>query len=493
MIEMNETTHPVTSRRLQWTKRTLLLLILLLFTPGLSAQTRKGVSFGVDRDTLLWLIASPFDNWWINVDGGIETFIGNEQDAAARWNTINPRGSIEVGKWVIPDVAISLRATAFHSNSQGCYNGLNPWLDMDKPTSMSFLNEFYHEQSVHGIAAMGILTFDWTNFFEGYERGKRTRMHIYTPIGMGGIWLYGKQINTNANNRNPEWAGKTRWNKELAFMGSVMSEYFPKNSNIALHTSVELIGTRGTLDWTYAQDDSDAPHKHRVVDWIPSVNFGVKFNLLKQVTKRDPYTDMAVRSEVYHEFRTVGSQHEINRRLRDIERYKKEADSLRSVPHVDTTGIAARINELENIIDSLENLPRPPANVIEDLMQNDLALTVVYFELDKYNLDRNARYRLRRFAKEMERYDDTVEFYIIGGADSLTGSKRHNDWLSEKRCQVAFDALVNNYGADRNRLNLVPVGGITVYEPKEENRMAMIVIKNKESDAIIEKWTRYKK
>ena len=474
------------------TKRALILLSLLLLASSLSAQTRKGVAFGVDRDTLLWLIASPFDNWWVNVDAGIQTFIGNEQDAEARWNTVNPRASVEVGKWMLPDLAVSIRGSIFHSSSQGCYNGLNPWLDMNQPTSMAFLGEYYHKQSVHGFSALGIVTFDWTNFFQGYERGKRTRMHFYTPIGMGGIWLYGKQINPNANARNPELEGKTRWNKELAFMGSIMSEYFPKNTNIALHSSVELLGTRGTLDWTYAQDVAAAPHKHRIVDWIPSVNFGVKFNLLKQVTKRDPYTDTPVISEVYHEFLTVGSRHEIDRRNRDLARYRHEADSLRNLPHDDTAGFATAIKELEDIIDSLENLPTPATNVMEDLMQNDLALTVVYFELDKYNLDRNALYRLRRFSREMERYDDTVEFYIIGGADSLTGSKRHNDWLSEKRCQAAFNALVDKYGADGNRLTLMPVGGITVYEPKEENRMAMIVIKNEESDAIIRKWTRYK-
>lgn len=490
---MKTKTHYLMRSRLKGVKRTLLLLTLLLVASSLSAQTRRGVSFGVDRDTLLWLIASPFDNWWLSVDPGIQTFIGNEQDAEARWNTVNPRISAEVGKWMLPDLAVSLRATLFHSSSQGCYNGLNPWLDMDQPTTMSFLGEYYHKQSVHGFSAIGIVTVDWTNFFIGYEQGKRRRMHFYTPIGMGGIWLYGKQINANANARHPEREGKVRWNKELAFMGSVMSEYFPKNSKISLHTSVEIIGTRGTLDWTYAQDDVNAQHKHRVVDWIPSVNCGVKFNLLKQVTKRDPYTDVAVLSEVYHEFRTVGSQHEIDRRNRDLERFRHEADSLRNLPHDDTSGYAAEIKALEDIIDSLESLPMPATNVMEDLLQNELALTVVYFELDKYNLDRNARYRLRRFAKEMDRYDDTVEFYIIGGADSLTGSKRHNDWLSEKRCQAAFNALVNDYGADANRLNLMPVGGITVYEPKEENRMAMIVIKNEESDAIIRKWTRYKK
>ena len=88
---------------------------------------------------------------------------------------------------------------------------------------------------------------------------------------------------------------------------------------------------------------------------------------------------------------------------------------------------------------------------------------------------------------------DTLEFYVLGAADSLTGSKRHNDWLSEHRCQAARDALVKTYGVNPNQLILVPMGGITAYEPKEVNRMAMVILRTPEVDAVIRKWTRYKK
>ena len=169
-------------------------------------------------------------------------------------------------------------------------------------------------------------------------------------------------------------------------------------------------------------------------------------------------------------------------------------DSLENQRQIDSIFIAQLKDSLDNIQESLDTLPEEPAvNVMEALIQNELALTVVYFELDKYNIERNARHRLRNFAKTMEKAPDTIEYYIIGAADSLTGSKRHNDMLSEKRCQAAYDVLVNDYGANANQLIPVPVGGITAYEEKEENRMAMIVIRNREADEIIAKWSRYKK
>ena len=66
-------------------KKVLLILILALSASTLSAQTRhRGIALGADRDTLKFLIASPFDNWYVNVGGGLQTFFGNEVESSAR-------------------------------------------------------------------------------------------------------------------------------------------------------------------------------------------------------------------------------------------------------------------------------------------------------------------------------------------------------------------------------------------------------------------------
>ena len=49
-------------------KKVFILLTILLATSSvLNAQnfSRRGFSLGADRDTLLYIIASPFDNWYI--------------------------------------------------------------------------------------------------------------------------------------------------------------------------------------------------------------------------------------------------------------------------------------------------------------------------------------------------------------------------------------------------------------------------------------------
>lgn len=476
--------------------RLLLLLALVTLGGNVSAQNpaRKGFSLGADRDTLLYIIASPFDNWWVDLGVSFQMFYGNEQDAEARWNPITPGVRAELGKWMLPDLAVSLRFSFFSVRSQGCYERLNPWLDKTHVPATYDLGYNYYPMSVNGMSALGFVTLDWTNFLCGYEMGKRTRWHLYTPVGMGGIWLFGKQINPLTDQARPERAGTTRWNKELAIAGGVVAEYYPPKSVFSFNLKAELIGTRGTIDWTYTKDDPNAPYPKRTTDFIPSLYAGVKVNLLHKVTKRDPFTNETIQATVNHEFISFGTRKTVGRLRDSIEDLSNRLDSLENAPQVDFEllgNMRQTIEQLENTVDSLT--ANQPANVMQEMIQKELAITVVYFDIDKYDIDRNARYRLRNFAHQMKHYDDTVEFYIIGAADSLTGTKRRNDWLSEKRCQEAYNVLVNDYGADPHQLIMKPLGGITAYEPKEENRMAMIVVRNKESDDIIARWSHYKK
>ena len=92
--------------------------------------------------------------------------------------------------------------------------------------------------------------------------------------------------------------------------------------------------------------------------------------------------------------------------------------------------------------------------------------------------------------KEMKTLDDTLEFYIVGAADSLTGTIRHNQWLSERRSEAAYNMLVNNYRVNANQLIRVNAGGIDVYDPKENNRMAMVIQRTPVTEEIVERWLR---
>ena len=420
-------------------RRFTVIALLLLATVSVSGQRSRGFALGADRDTLQYIIASPFDNWYLALSGGIQTFIGNELVASARMNKLNFNAKIEIGKWVIPDIAVSLRLYFFNVDGQTQY-GRQPFVDYSTDARN---DNGYTPFHAHAAAILGFVTLDWTNFVMGYESGKRNRWHVFTPIGLGMSMLYGIQ-------RNPVGSyevGSFRRNLELAFSLGVGVEYII-SEHVTIHSHLDLFGSESTWDWTPYKND------YSIFDLNPSLNIGVKFNLLKSITKFNPYTKTSAREKVNHEFLSFGTRNTVSTLQGRIDHLNNAIDSVQNLSHVKgerdslmLVDMSKERDSLQQRLDSVEDfLGRAPVNVIEELLQSNESLglpaTIVYYQLDKYDVDYNGRKKLQKFAKEVNNLDDTIEYYVIGAADSITGSIRHNQWLSERRCEAAYNILV---------------------------------------------------
>ena len=474
-------------------KRKLLIILLLLAAaiPTAHSQNfRRGFALGADRDTLLYIIASPFDNWYLTLGGGIQTFMGNELIASARHNKLNYNLRAEVGKWIIPDLAVSLRLAYMTVDGQTQY-GLQPFINKDEDTP----NENgYYPFHANALALTGYVTFDWTNFFLGYEVGRRTHTHIFTPIGLGMSMLYGSQRNPRGVDEVTH-LGSFRRNWELCYSAAIGVEY-ELSQEIAVSAVVDLFGSESTWDW------SPYDNAYSIFDVIPSFNVGVRLNLLSHVTKYNPYTKKSARERVNHEFLTVGSRGDLNRQAGEVRQLRYTRDSLAEViEQLEDDKEDMRIELLgkydsvqyryDSVLDDLRS-NRPPINMLEELISANemlgLPSTMIYFQLDRYDIDFNGRKKLQNFVRDIGGLDDTLEFYVIGAADSLTGTIKHNQWLSEHRCEAAFRMMVDHFGADPNQFIQVPVGGIMDYEPYENNRMALIILRTPETETIVKRW-----
>ncbi len=474
-------------------KKVLLILILALSASTLSAQTRhRGIALGADRDTLKFLIASPFDNWYVNVGGGLQTFFGNEVESSARHNKLNFNAHVELGKWIIPDVAISLRYSFFNVDGQSRY-GRNPFIDFTGvPVDANGYYE-YQPFHAHAMSLLGYVTFDWTNFFTGYEVGKRTKLHWRTGLGLGMSMLFGTQKNPNTQDEYS--VDDFRRNLEFAFSLSGGVEY-ALSERTAIFGRLELFGSESTWDWSPYDDNS-----HTIFDLIPSVDAGVRFNLLSHITRYHYDTKISSRDSVYHEFQpavdsnTIRALEGVIRRL-ESERNRLMGD-LHQLSHNDSITIDSLNRELERTQDLLrrcEEESRKPENPIPELLDINSVLNlpsaVVYFELDKYSLDYNARKRLQDFAKDARDLSDTIEFYLIGSADSITGSILHNQWLSERRCESVHKMLTKNFGLSGNQLIQIFAGGINDEKPNENNRRVLIIQRTPVTEEIVDRWQR---
>lgn len=484
-----------------------LLLVLFALTSvslSVSAQNFRGLGFslGADRDTLLYIIASPFDNWYLSLGGGVQTFIGNELDAEARRNKIRATFSAEIGKWLIPDLAVSLRLSAFKIDGQ-TYYGLHPFVDRtsDTPTDHYHIDaygnkQYYYPFSANAGAIMGYVILDWTNFLNGYESGRRKRLHVFTPIGLGMSMMFGAQRKVDVAEYP---VGTLRRNLELAFDLAIGVEY-EASQEAAVYARASLFGSESTWDW------SPYNNSYSIFDLIPSITAGVKFNFIHYVHKVNPYTGRAGRVKTFHEFQTVGSQHDLVRREVTI-RHLGEArdsldrlldnltdanDSLRAEMQMKYDSVVTQRDSLDNELQQM----RGPLNIMQELAEfnaeRGLPATIVYYQLDRYEIDYNGRRRLQNFAKDVQKLPDTLQFFVIGAADSATGTVRHNQWLSERRSEAALEMLVERFGVKREQLVRVSVGGIMEYDPKEFNRMAFIILRTPETEKIVERWSKKK-
>jgi hypothetical protein len=97
---------------------------------------------------------------------------------------------------------------------------LQPFIDYTGVPIDADGNYEYQPFHAHAMSLLGFVTIDWTNFFHGYEAGKRKRLHWFTPIGLGASMLFGEQ-------KNPKGSydlGDFRRNFELAYSFRIGAE-----------------------------------------------------------------------------------------------------------------------------------------------------------------------------------------------------------------------------------------------------------------------------
>lgn len=495
-------------------KKMFAIAALLAIAWGASAQSSrwKGISVGADRDTLLYIIASPFDNWFLTIGGGAQTYIGNERIASARKNKLNYNLHLDVGKWVLPDLSVSARLGFANMDGQtgtfgkGMNFGKHPFVyvynsesqlakDADQPNENG-----YYSFHAHMAQLMGFVTLDWTNFLLGYEAGRQKWFHVYTPIGLGVSMLFGTQRNDSRGLLDDGHAkGDFRRNFELAFAAGLGFEY-EMTPNFAINFSAELLGTRGSHDWSYVYRE-DAWNYYSIFDLMPSVNLGLRFNLFSEVTKYNPYTKSAQRSKVNHEFISFGTQRTVPSLTGRIQRLNARLDSLQTLSdsrtHHDSLLIAqltAELNRLDTLQQSASEVVAPGTttqpNIFDEIITLnqvlDLPSVILYFPLNGHTLNDVNRRKLQAFMSRIEDIRDTTEFYIIGAADAETGTPRINMRLSEQRCKAVHKHLVSHYEMYDSQLADAPMGGVAGYG--ERNRMSMIIVKTPAIQSIVERW-----
>lgn len=445
----------------------------------LSADQRrrfKGVAFGVDRDTLQYIIASPFDNWFFGAGAGIQEYHGNELVRSARWNMPSYNFCFEIGKWIIPDLSVSVFGQVFGINSQSQYI-LNPYIARDTLGNFTedTTQDGYYHISAPGVGVGGLVSLDWTNFVLGYEKGRAKRFHLSTPIGLGYVVNFGERKNFYRTKDQP-------FNQELYATIGLQANYRLAN-HIILTSNLRTTITRQSFDF------SPYDNQYSNLDMMFAANVGIRIDLFKEVYITNPQGTFI--QEINHQFMPTYSDkvvQSLRDKLRDL---NDDYEAQQRQMGEDSARMASRMAAMQHEIDSLNNLLRNAegADIVHKLYnlvstENPLS-AVVYFQLDRYDLDHNALKILGRFAEQIKKFPEDTVFYIIGGADSATGTPQHNWWLSNRRCESIFRALTHYYGVNPRQLEMYPLGGISEYHPFELNRIGIMAVKTEDISSVI--------
>lgn len=128
--------------------------------------------------------------------------------------------------------------------------------------------------------------------------------------------------------------------------------------------------------------------------------------------------------------------------------------------------LAALGNENDSLRRSLEaakSVDERPLQVVEKevvRLSPIAAPNLVTFSLGKSTLSREQRVNLGFLAAVIKESPETARYIITGYADKGTGSVGTNERLSRDRAHAVRDCLVEEYGLDPSRLEVVSSGGV---------------------------------
>ncbi len=110
----------------------------------------------------------------------------------------------------------------------------------------------------------------------------------------------------------------------------------------------------------------------------------------------------------------------------------------------------------EKLVDNYQHL-KPQKEIIKEFDTNYRVL--VNFVIDKWDISHREEIIIKHAAEFINTAPKDQKFEVIGYADVQTATPEHNMFLSKNRAEIVTKMLVEKYNVDRNRLNVLWVGG----------------------------------
>ena len=395
---------------------------------------------------------NPFwHNWFINAGAGMNMFFGDHTGKMANvWDHSSWIADFSFGKWFTPGIGVRLGVNV------GKVDGMSAWTghkneispntnsynhqgfivyENDKPVVYDGFKDYtaYKTRENFLIAGADVM-FNLSNMLWGYKADRVYSFIPYAGVGYAvslneAHWYMGKR---------EDYGRRTNL---ISFTGGIINKFrLSKHFDFNVDIKAQFTGDQFDQQWYSLRPEDGhtiANSAGRLGEGLLSATLGFTYNILPEWQK-SVHTTVRVNDNVLAD---------LNNRLADLDKLNSD---LRS--------------QLENSLNrevTRENVAAQPL--------------LVTFQIDRWKLSTKDRVNLG-FLAEVIKANPNLVYAVTGFADKGTGSVKRNIFLAQKRAEVVYNALVNEFGVSENQLRKDSKGGVAnMYYNDPRNSRAVLM------------------
>ncbi len=410
-------------------KNLLLVVVLSAICVNLQAKTEESTR-------PIYVENSYWSNWFVGAGVGTMLYFGDGESAGDFSGRFSPALNFSVGKWITPNIGMRLEYTGFGVNGYTRNGSLSSAGDLN---SDGTYDQYWRLNSVRGD-----IMFNLNSIIDGCYRER-----IFTTVPYVGFGFV---------------HNKTNKIDELAFNAGLQN-----NMRVTDALSLNL-DIKGIL----VKDKLDGEEGGRAGEGILAVTFGVTYRFKSRGWSVYEPSKVAVTSTAYEpklgatgwRLQQTSTPGKLSEDLANASKSLAEKEAQLAELQAESKKLRGQLNKTK------KQLAQKPVEIKEGVLSSG----IVFFNMGSSKLTKKSQVILSYVADALKADQTDKVFSVVGHADSAVGSVEVNDKISKQRAEVVYNALVNEFGVAKEKLQLVHKGGTDAmfYNTPELNRAVII-------------------
>ncbi len=445
------------------------------------------------------VVPSWKDNWFINVSGGVSSFIGSPIGCEDLFGRMEPTLQISIGKWHTPSIGNRVSFQGFKWESGGLegqqYRHWHADLLWNLTPAFNTGNDGCRWDIIP-FAEVGLIdnrTADRRSFAINYGIQERFRiadaLHVTAELGnattfkdsdgIGSPRQLGDNLLTLSAGLSWTFGANAGWKKVVD-----ATPYMRQNERLSAYAY--------SLNKDYQELQRSCNANARVIAELRKI-LDIEGLLDKYIKCFDTGSDNSGIGNGYP-INDYSGLNSLRKRLRESEKAKRDTNT--ATPKTDSKSAKSRKDRNKTVDadgsaegnansnhgngsnsgkDRLSNNPGNENDYLLSISEDGECIGApiyFFFNLGTAELvDKSQTVNLNEIAGIAMKYGLNIE--VTGAADCLTGTEEINDTLGKSRADYIANYLME-CGVEQSSLTIISDGGIDTYSPNEANRNAAI-------------------